>query len=61
MVRLGTGIHGLNVKATVLMAYDCDCAAAQIPNRRVAGTIAIKLQTASRKHVCPLDALQHRI
>ena len=60
MARLGTGIHGLNVKAPVIMAHDCDCAAAQIPNPCVAVTIAIKVQTASRNPVCHLAALQHQ-
>jgi len=60
MARLGTGTHGLNVRVTVLMAHDCDCAAALTPNRRVAGTIAIRLQTASRKHVYQRVALQHQ-
>ena len=56
MARLGIGTHGLNARVTVPMAHDCDCAAAQIPNPLVAGTIATKLQTASRKPVCQLDA-----
>jgi len=61
MARLETGIHGLNVRVTVFMAHDCDCAAAQIPNRRVAGTIAIKVQTASRRHVYQRIALHYQI
>ena len=58
MARLEIGTHGLNVKATVHMAADRAFAVAQIPDPRVAGPTATKLQLESQKRVFQQIALQ---
>ena len=60
MARLGIGIHGLIVTATVLMAHDRVFAAAQIPYPPVAGPTATKLQPESQKRVFQQVALQRQ-